>query len=142
MYGTEQFEVLSGAGGLIGAVTDIARVIAILIDQNDNPALHRATVKDMLSKGAVFQKFLSTTQAGMALLQKGKQLVGDGGVRAGYGFDGVSDKGDSTSTPKKAATYRIVVTASSSSTVPGDLSCAGPAPQPPQLTGTRIIRTL
>ena len=56
MYGTEQLEVLSGAGGLTGAVTDIARVIAILIDQNDNPALHRATIKDMLSKGAAFQK--------------------------------------------------------------------------------------
>src|SRR5215470_1160027 len=44
-YGTEQLEIMEGGGGLTGALTDIARLVAILIDQNDNPALKRATIK-------------------------------------------------------------------------------------------------
>ena len=50
-YGTEDLEILSGAGCLTGAVTDIARLIAMMIDPNDTPALKRATVADMLKKG-------------------------------------------------------------------------------------------
>jgi CubicO group peptidase (beta-lactamase class C family) len=66
-YGNEQLEIMEGAGGLTGATTDIARLIAILIDQNDNAALMRKTITRMLSDGAAL------TAAGMK--------------RAGYGFD-------------------------------------------------------
>ena len=72
-YGTEQLEIMEGAGGLTGATTDIARLIAILIDQNDNPALKRATLTTMLSDGAAL------TAAGMG--------------RAGYGFDVLFNQG-------------------------------------------------
>jgi CubicO group peptidase (beta-lactamase class C family) len=66
-YGTEQLEILEGAGGLSGAATDIARLIAILIENKNNPALKRATITNMLSAGAAL------SAAGMG--------------RAGYGFD-------------------------------------------------------
>jgi CubicO group peptidase (beta-lactamase class C family) len=91
-YGTEDLTHLAGAGGLTGAVTDIAQIIAILISQDDNPALPRTAITDMLSKGVAFQSYLQTP-AGMALLAKGKALTGDGGARAGYGFDVVSNLG-------------------------------------------------
>jgi CubicO group peptidase (beta-lactamase class C family) len=66
-YGSEQVGLMEGAGGLTGAATDVARLIAILISQNDNPALKRATLASMLSAGA------KLNAAGMG--------------RAGYGFD-------------------------------------------------------
>jgi len=72
-YGTEQLEIMEGSGGLTGAPTDIARLIAIMIDQKDNPALKRATITGMLSDGAAL------TAAGMG--------------RAGYGFDALVDQG-------------------------------------------------
>jgi CubicO group peptidase (beta-lactamase class C family) len=72
-YGTEQLEIMEGAGGLTGATTDIARLIAILIDPNNNPALKRATITTMLSDGAAL------TAAGMG--------------RAGYGFDALFNQG-------------------------------------------------
>ena len=100
-YGTEQLEVLSGAGGLTGATTDIARLVAMMLDSKDTAALKKATIEDMLSKGAAFQMFLQTTPAGMALLAKGKALVNDGGARAGYGFDGVSKNADGSSYAQK-----------------------------------------
>jgi len=64
---------MEGSGGLTGAPTDIARLIAIMIDQKDNPALKRATITGMLSDGAAL------TAAGMG--------------RAGYGFDALVDQG-------------------------------------------------
>ncbi len=73
MYGDLQLEIMEGSGGLTGAVPDVARLIAILISQQDNPASTRATLVNMLSAGAA----LST--AGFA--------------RAGYGFDFVSSLG-------------------------------------------------
>jgi len=72
-YGTEQLEILEGAGGLTGAATDIARLIATMISKQDNPALKRATIKNMLSAGAAL------SAAGMG--------------RAGYGFDYLADQG-------------------------------------------------
>ncbi len=72
-YGTEQLEILEGAGGLSGANTDVARLIAILIGQQDNPALKRATITSMLSAGAAL------SAAGMK--------------RAGYGFDYLERQG-------------------------------------------------
>jgi CubicO group peptidase (beta-lactamase class C family) len=72
-YGTEQLEIMEGSGGLTGATTDIARLIAIMIDQKDNPALKRATITSMLSDGAAL------TAAGMG--------------RAGYGFDALVNQG-------------------------------------------------
>ncbi len=95
MYGTEELEVLSGAGGLTGAVTDLARLIAMMIDPSDTAAMKRSTVADMLKKGAAYQQFLATP-AGAALLAAGKALVNDGAPRAGYGFDGVSNYGNGT----------------------------------------------
>jgi hypothetical protein len=61
------------SGGLSGATTDIARLIATMIDQKDNPALKRATITSMLSDGAAL------TAAGMG--------------RAGYGFDALVNQG-------------------------------------------------
>jgi CubicO group peptidase (beta-lactamase class C family) len=72
-YGTEQLDIMEGSGGLTGATTDIARLIAIMIDQKDNPALKRATITSMLSDGAAL------TAAGMG--------------RAGYGFDALFNQG-------------------------------------------------
>jgi CubicO group peptidase (beta-lactamase class C family) len=70
--GTFPIEIDEGGGGLSGAVTDWARLIAILISPKDSPALRRQTLKSMLSAGA--------------------QLNAGGGI-AGYGFDGLSNQG-------------------------------------------------
>ena len=67
VYGNVQLEIKEGAGGLTGAATDLARLVAILISQKDNPALTRATLVSMLSAGA--------------------KLKAAGHDRAGYGFD-------------------------------------------------------
>jgi len=66
-YGSEQVGLMEGGGGLSGAATDIARLIAILISQSDNPALKRDTIVSMLMTGSAL------SAAGMG--------------RAGYGFD-------------------------------------------------------
>jgi CubicO group peptidase (beta-lactamase class C family) len=68
-YGSQQISIDEGDGGLSGAVTDIARLIAVLISQNDIPglSLSRSTLTAMLSAGAAL------TAAGMG--------------RSGYGFD-------------------------------------------------------
>jgi len=68
-YGSEQVGLMEGGGGLTGAATDIARLVAILISQKDNPALKRATIAGMLAAGA--------------------QMTAAGWPRAGYGFDAV-----------------------------------------------------
>jgi CubicO group peptidase (beta-lactamase class C family) len=72
-YGTEQMAVLEGAGGLSGAATDIARLIAILLDPADNPAMKRSTVVDMMNH-AVANGAVS------------------GHTRAGYGWDGAASQ--------------------------------------------------
>jgi CubicO group peptidase (beta-lactamase class C family) len=51
-YGTQPLEVAEGAGGVSPALTDLARLIAIMIDKNDNPALRRDTVRQMLTRAA------------------------------------------------------------------------------------------
>jgi CubicO group peptidase (beta-lactamase class C family) len=51
-YGSGQMEISEGAGGLTGAMSDVARLIAILIDQKDNAALRRDTVRQMLTNAA------------------------------------------------------------------------------------------
>jgi CubicO group peptidase (beta-lactamase class C family) len=73
-YGNDELAIGQGAGGLSAATTDLARLIAILIDRNDNPALKRATLVAMLSDAAT----LASTP---------------GMTRAGYGLDGASNLG-------------------------------------------------
>jgi CubicO group peptidase (beta-lactamase class C family) len=72
-YGNEEVALLGGAGGLSAAATDLARLIAILISQNDNPALKRATITGMLSAAA--------------------RLKAAGYERAGYGLDDAKNYG-------------------------------------------------
>ena len=73
-YGNEQLELHAGSGGISAAVTDQARIAAILMMNADNPALKRASIEDMLTRGA-------------GLSAAGKE-------RAGYGFDFVSNLGN------------------------------------------------
>jgi CubicO group peptidase (beta-lactamase class C family) len=68
-YGTEQVGLMEGGGGLSGAATDLARLVAALIDPNDTPMMQRQTLTTMLSDGAAMN------------------AAGFG--RAGYGFDGL-----------------------------------------------------
>ncbi len=70
VYGNVQLEINEGAGGLSAAPTDLARLIAILISQQDNPAMTRATLVSMLNAGA--------------------QMNANGYGIAGFGFDGVN----------------------------------------------------
>src|SRR5262249_31303811 len=69
-YGTEHYEKQEGSGGLSAAGTDIARLIAILMLQSDNPAMKRSTIDQMLNNAVASQM--------------------QWGSRAGHGFDGVS----------------------------------------------------
>jgi CubicO group peptidase (beta-lactamase class C family) len=62
-YGNAELAISRGAGGLSGAATDVARLIAILQDTSDNPALKRVTLEQMLSQGAV----LYSAQGGLAM---------------------------------------------------------------------------
>jgi CubicO group peptidase (beta-lactamase class C family) len=72
-YGTEQVELMEGGGGLSGAATDLARLVAAMIDQNDTPMMKRGTLVTMLNDGAAL------TAAGFG--------------RAGYGFDALMAQG-------------------------------------------------
>jgi CubicO group peptidase (beta-lactamase class C family) len=67
-YGDDHLSLTQGNAGLSAAVTDLARLPAILIDPADNPVLKRATIAKMLNDA------LATAV----------------GPRAGYGFDVVS----------------------------------------------------
>ncbi len=51
-YGSGQLEISEGAGGLAAAMPDLGRLIAILIDRKDNPALRRDTLREMLTNAA------------------------------------------------------------------------------------------
>lgn len=73
-YGTEHFERQEGGGGLSAAATDLGRLVAILLSQDDNPAMKRATIKTMMDNA------VSTIQTWM---NKTSDL------RAGHGWDGV-----------------------------------------------------
>jgi CubicO group peptidase (beta-lactamase class C family) len=76
-YGDAELAISQPAGGLSGAATDVARLVAILLDTNDNPALKRVTLEQMLSEGAVL---------GAAQTQiQGSPPQGD--PRAGFGLD-------------------------------------------------------
>lgn len=72
-YGTEHFERQEGGGGLSAAATDLGRLIAILLSQDDNPAMKRATLNMMMDNA------VSNLQAWM---NKTNDL------RAGHGWDG------------------------------------------------------
>ena len=72
-YGTERMESMEGGGGLSGAATDIARLIAIVLSGDDNPSMKRQTIVDMLN---------NAVSAGASLH-----------VRAGHGWDGASALG-------------------------------------------------
>jgi CubicO group peptidase (beta-lactamase class C family) len=73
-YGTEQVEIMEGGGGLSGAATDVARLVAAMIDQNDTPMMTRQTLTTMLTDGAAL------TSAGLG--------------RSGYGFDALAVQGN------------------------------------------------
>jgi len=66
-YGDYDLAVAQGGGGISAATTDLARLVAILIDQNDNPVLTRATITQMLTNAVNLNK---------------------NNPRAGYGLDG------------------------------------------------------
>ncbi len=70
-YGTLHLEILDGDGGLTAAVTDMARLLAIVLSPDDNPAMRRETIVKMLKDGAAISAIP--------------------GRRSGYGFDSVSD---------------------------------------------------
>ena len=92
-YGSQEISIDDGGGGLSGAATDMARLIAILISENHNPALKRSTLDSMLS-------------AGSALTAKGMG-------RAGYGFDQLI-KGPGNPPPAGIASFFSIHARSSS----------------------------
>lgn len=68
-YGQECMEIHECDGGLSAAMTDLARLLAILSSRRDTPAIRGQTVTMMLANAA---------------------------ARRGHGFDGAKDKGDGT----------------------------------------------
>lgn len=78
-YGTEHFERQEGGGGLSAAAVDLGRLIAILLSQDDNPAMKRATINTMMDNAVATQK-------------KWKNKTSD--LRAGHGWDGAADLGN------------------------------------------------
>lgn len=70
-YGNADLEAFGRAAS--GAPTDVARLIAILISQKDNPAITRAALVSMLTAGT--------------------KVIGAGNQSAGYGFDLINDLG-------------------------------------------------
>ena len=81
-HGDAELAISQGAGGLSAAATDVARLAAILLDTNDNPALKRVTLEQMLSEGAVLVAAQSAVQ--QALPPR------DRDPRAGFGLDWVT----------------------------------------------------
>jgi CubicO group peptidase (beta-lactamase class C family) len=72
-YGDYDLAIAQGGSGLSAATTDLARLVAILIEQSDNPAISRGTITKMLNNAVNLNK---TNQ------------------RAGYGLDGASQNSD------------------------------------------------
>jgi CubicO group peptidase (beta-lactamase class C family) len=68
-YGDTNWLTSQGAGGLSGAMPDLACLVSIFLDTKDNPALKRSTITSMLNKAAAALKAY--------------------GNRAGYGLDSV-----------------------------------------------------
>jgi CubicO group peptidase (beta-lactamase class C family) len=81
-YGHEQYAKQEGSGGLSAATTDLARLIAILVSQKDNPALKGTTIVDMLSAGAAVK--ISTAS----------DCPNNPDSRSGYGFDRLTKLGN------------------------------------------------
>lgn len=81
-YGDAELAISQGAGGLSAAATDVARLVAILLDTNDNPALKRVTLEQMLSEGAVLGAAQSAVQQALP--------PQDRDPRAGFGLDWVA----------------------------------------------------
>ncbi len=69
-YGDTNWTTAQGGGGMSAAMTDLARLVAVFLDQKDTPVLKRSTLTGMLNRAAALQ------------------AAGNG--RAGYGLDGVS----------------------------------------------------
>jgi CubicO group peptidase (beta-lactamase class C family) len=80
-YGDAELAISQGAGGLSAAATDVARLVAILLDTDDNPALKRVTLEQMLSQGAVLAAAQYAIQQALP--------PEDRDPRAGFGLDWV-----------------------------------------------------
>jgi len=72
-YGHEQYEKQEGSGGLSAAVTDLARLVAILVSTSDNPALKRSSITTMMANAV--------------------SAAATFGQRAGHGWDGAMSVG-------------------------------------------------
>jgi CubicO group peptidase (beta-lactamase class C family) len=91
-YGDSNWLTSQGGGGLSGAMPDLARLVAIFIDQQDNPALKRSTITSMLNRAAaVFTQFgnnragygldqVATQSGGFYYGQKGGEIINAAGV--------------------------------------------------------------
>ena len=113
-YGDYELAISQGGGGISAATTDVARLIAILIDQNDNPALKRATLTSMLSSAAA--------------------MSAAGNSRAGYGLDSAADQGGGSFYGQKGG---LIVDAASVLQFNGDWGftlCFGSPAQVPGVT--------
>ncbi|HEY1545514.1 MAG TPA: serine hydrolase domain-containing protein [Xanthobacteraceae bacterium] len=51
-YGHEEIEIHEGDGGMSAAMPDLARLIAIMLERRDNPALRGDTIRQMLANAA------------------------------------------------------------------------------------------
>lgn len=84
-YGDAELAISEPAGGLSAAATDVAQLVAILLDTRDNPALKRGTLEQMLSQAAVFAAPYGRTRAGFGLDgPSGRALASTTGRRAGW----------------------------------------------------------
>src|SRR5262249_2123301 len=66
-YGDAELAIAQGAGGISAAMTDLARLVSITIDTQDNPALKRTTISSMLSAAATLQASGPNLRAGYGL---------------------------------------------------------------------------
>jgi hypothetical protein len=80
-YGDAELAISQPAGGLSGAPTDVARLAAILLD--DNPALKRVTLEQMLSQGAVLSAAQSAIQGPEGIRGPAPALTGSRGKSPG-----------------------------------------------------------
>jgi CubicO group peptidase (beta-lactamase class C family) len=91
-YGDNGVALAGGGGGLSGAATDIARLVAILLDTNDNPALKRVTLEQMLSQAAVNNAARYAIQGNSARAGFGLDSAGWRGPGIYYGQKGGSNE--------------------------------------------------
>jgi len=116
-YGDDELAIGQGGSGLSAATTDLARLIAILVDGNDNPALKRATLVGMLSDAAA----LAATP---------------GMTRAGYGLDGAENLGGGKFYGQKGG---LIINAASVLQFNGDWGFALCFGSPAQLPGVTPV---